>query len=117
MPGGRDNREPGSSQPIDLVVRMIDALERSIERLQLTVREDFASQDELENVKLAVQHLRDEVTRLKAEIERDRQANKGLTDGERRLVRWFLYVGLPGGALALIRFGWDMLQKLPKLQP
>lgn len=99
-----DIGDPGSRQAIELVVKMVDRLEASIDRLQTTVREDFASQGELELVKLAVQQLRADVDRRLAEIaNRDTQ----MSDNDRRIARWFIRVAIPMGGLAVVKIAWD----------
>lgn len=114
-PGQRIDGKQGREQAIDLLVMMVDRVQDGLDHLQKTVREDFASQGELENVKLAVQHLRGEVERLRADMTKGfdakADATARLSDTERKMVKWFLWVGIPGGALAAARFAWDFILK------
>lgn len=96
----------GSQQTIALIVKMIDRLEVSIDRLQTTVREDFASQAELELLKLAFQQLRTDVDRKISDIN---AASTTMSDSDRKIARWFIRVAIPMGFLALVKFAWDAL--------
>jgi hypothetical protein len=114
----RDQQDPSVAEvrtAITFIVKSVDRLEGSITRLEQTVREDFASQSELEHVKTAVAQLREDVTRRLGDIERTttealaQHARTVKTRGshETRLARWVLYVGIPSGALALAKIAWD----------
>lgn len=99
---------------IGFVVKSVDRLEDSVVRLQQTVREDFASIGELDIVKQSLHALREDVTKRLNALER-RAAKEPST--EVRLTRWFLYVGIPAGALGLLSFLWELYKRALKVGP
>jgi len=114
---------------IEFIVKGVDRLEASIVRLESTVREDFATTAELEVVKAAVTELRMELNRRLLESEKDIDAKlaahavmidtrlkteRSKRDTETRIARWLIRVAIPMGALAVLKFGWDIFQHWAK---
>jgi multidrug resistance efflux pump len=111
-----DKRQPDAAEGphvTEVILKMVDRLETSIDRLQQTVREDFATQGEVEHVKLAVQQIRKDVDAIQAalkDIETARQTKAAtLSETDRRLVVWFLWVAIPAGAGTLVKVAWDFV--------
>jgi hypothetical protein len=110
---------------VQFLVRGIERLEGSLDRLQQTVREDFASTGDLEMVKAAVTQLRIDLDRRLTDLERDQRAQhdrmtahvedrvKGVStrnDRDVRIARWFIYAAIPSGVLALGTLAWEIFK-------
>ena len=105
---------------IGFVVASVDRLEDSVVRLQQTVREDFASVAEVDIVKQSLHQLREEVTRRLDALEKSaRDAGRPVAPEpppEVRLTRWFLFVGIPSGALGLLALLWELYKRAVALK-
>ena len=93
---------------IGFVVQSVERLEESIGKLERTVREDFATTGELELVKVSVQQLREDLNRRLNDMLAEIGRRSSTTPLELRIIRWTLYVGVPMGLLALVKFMWDL---------
>lgn len=93
---------------IEFVVKSVDRLEDSVVRLQQTVREDFASIDELDVVKHSLAQLREDVSSRLARLEEAAKATAASSTAEVKVSRWLVRVAIPAGALALLKLAWDL---------
>lgn len=102
---------------MDFVVKAVDRLDDSIVRLQQTVREDFATVDELDVVKSAVQQLREDVSILRRRVDAVEELPRKeatLSKTEVKIGKYFIWVAIPAGVIALVTLAWEIYQAMIK---